>query len=146
MAWSRILAIPARHGWTPNDLNQLTRDWCGAGHWNPDRPYKPIGLLGALLAWHGHENLGQRPAIYDEAREPSSATRRAPHPKLNSNRQLQPKLQRSAPYLDPGEAGSKPSSPGSAIAPVLVTPPRSPSRPRNCRLTLPRGAATGLTG
>lgn len=67
-AWARLLAAPARHGWTPRDLNQLVTDWLGVGHWIPDHPHKPIGLLGAILAWHGPEHLDQRPAAYDDAR------------------------------------------------------------------------------
>lgn len=67
-AWARLLAAPARHAWTPRDLNQLVTDWLGVGHWIPDSPHKPIGLLGAILAWHGPDNLDQRPAAYDDAR------------------------------------------------------------------------------
>lgn len=65
--WSHVLAGPARHGWTPRDLNQLITDWIGTGHWLPDTPHKPIGLLGAILSAHG--NLEERPAVLDEARE-----------------------------------------------------------------------------
>lgn len=69
-AWARILAGPAVHGWTPRDINQLITDWVRTGgHWIPDNPHKPIGLLGAILAWHGRENLADRPAAADEARE-----------------------------------------------------------------------------
>ncbi|KLO34065.1 plasmid replication protein [Mycobacterium intracellulare subsp. chimaera] len=75
-AWAAILAAPARHGWTPRDVNQLVRDWLGVGHWIPDAPHKPIGLLGAMLAWHGAEHLAARPAALDEARE---ASERAAH-------------------------------------------------------------------
>jgi hypothetical protein len=66
-AWSRILARPARHGWTPDDLNVVVSDWLGTGHRIPDNPHKPIGLLGAILAWHA--NLDARPAALDDARE-----------------------------------------------------------------------------
>nr|WP_255525603.1 helix-turn-helix domain-containing protein [Mycolicibacterium sp. BK634] len=65
--WAAILAGPARHGWTPRDLNQLLTDWIGTGHWLPDSPHKPIGLLGKVLATHG--NLEERPAALDVARE-----------------------------------------------------------------------------
>jgi hypothetical protein len=65
--WARILAGPARHGWTPRDLNTLIRDWVGTGHRLPDDPHKPIGLLGAMLAAHG--NLSERPSAYEVARE-----------------------------------------------------------------------------
>ncbi|OBB94634.1 plasmid replication protein [Mycolicibacterium peregrinum] len=69
-AWAAMLAGPARHGWTAGDLNQLITDWLGiTGRRIPDAPYKPIGLLGAILAWHGAENLDDRPAAADEARE-----------------------------------------------------------------------------
>lgn len=68
-AWAAILAGPARHGWTPRDVNQLITDWLGVGHWIPDAPYKPIGMLGAILAWHGPDNLDQRPAAAEIARE-----------------------------------------------------------------------------
>lgn len=50
-------------------MNQLISDWLGVGHWIPDTPHKPIGLLGAILAWHGTDNLDQRPATLDVARE-----------------------------------------------------------------------------
>ena len=66
-AWAPLLAAPARHGWVPRDLNQLVSDWSGVHRWVPDDPYKPIGLLGAMLAWHG--DLQDRPAAADMARE-----------------------------------------------------------------------------
>jgi len=65
--WARILGDAARHGWTPRDVNQLITDWAGTGHWIPDSPHKPIGLLAPMLAAHG--NLAERPAALDEARE-----------------------------------------------------------------------------
>lgn len=68
-AWAAVLAAPAAAGWTPRDLNQLITDWIGVGRYVPDRPYTPIGLLGAILAWHGRDNLAERPAALDEARE-----------------------------------------------------------------------------
>ncbi|MGV7306200.1 helix-turn-helix domain-containing protein [Mycobacterium kansasii] len=68
-AWAAMLAAPAAHGWTPRDLNQLITDWIGVGHWIAARPHKPIGLLGAVLAWHGTDNLDERPAAADMARE-----------------------------------------------------------------------------
>jgi hypothetical protein len=67
-AWAALLVGPAAHGWTPRDLNQLITDWLGVGHWIPDNPHKPIGLLGAILAWHGADNLDDRPAALDDAR------------------------------------------------------------------------------
>ncbi len=65
--WAWVLTEVARHGWTPRDLNQLITDWIGTGHWIPEDPHKPIGLLGAILAAHG--NLQERPSALDEARE-----------------------------------------------------------------------------
>ena len=49
-----MLSEVARHGWTPRDVNQLITDWVGTGHWIPESPHKPIGLLGAILAAHGN--------------------------------------------------------------------------------------------
>jgi hypothetical protein len=65
--WAWVLTGAARHGWTPRDINQLITDWIGTGHWLPDSPHKPIGMLGAILAAHG--NLAERPAALDEERE-----------------------------------------------------------------------------
>lgn len=76
-AWSSILAAPARHGWTPRDLNQVITDWLGVGNWIPDRPHRPIGLLGAVLAWHGRDNLAERPAVLDDARDAEELAQRA---------------------------------------------------------------------
>ena len=78
-AWAAMLAAPAAHGWTPRDLNQLVTDWLGVGHWIPDNPHKPIGLLGAILAWHGADNLTDRPAAADEAREAAEAAAHQVH-------------------------------------------------------------------
>jgi hypothetical protein len=76
-AWAAILAGPAAHGWNPRDVNALIGDWAGVtGARIPDAPHKPIGLLGAMLAWHGAERLGERPAALDEARD---AAARAAH-------------------------------------------------------------------
>lgn len=68
-SWAAMLAAPAAAGWTPRDLNQLITDWLGVGRRIPDAPARPIGLLGAILAWHGADNLAERPAALDEARE-----------------------------------------------------------------------------
>jgi hypothetical protein len=70
-----VLAAPARYRWTARDLNQLVTDWLGVGHWIADRPHKPIGLLGAILAWHGRDNLVDRPAALDDAREAAERNR-----------------------------------------------------------------------
>lgn len=69
-AWAALLAGPALHRWSPRDLNTLIADWAGVTERRiPDRPHKPIGLLGAVLAWHGRDNLDARPAALDEARD-----------------------------------------------------------------------------
>ena len=74
-----MLAGPARHGWMSRDVNQLIRDWIGVRGWLPDAPHKPIGLLGAMLAWHG--DLADRPAAADMAREAAElAAHRVPWP------------------------------------------------------------------
>jgi hypothetical protein len=65
--WAHVLAGAARHGWTPRDVNTLIRDWVSTGHWLPENPHKPIGLLGAMLAAHG--DLANRPSAYEVARE-----------------------------------------------------------------------------
>ncbi|MDA2893434.1 helix-turn-helix domain-containing protein [Mycolicibacterium sp. BiH015] len=65
--WARVLAKVAEHGWTPRDINQAITDWIGTGHWIPETPHKPIGLLGAILAAHG--NPAERPSALEEARE-----------------------------------------------------------------------------
>lgn len=65
--WARVLTKAAQHGWTPRDVNTLIQDWVDTGHWIPDNPHKPIGLLGAILAAHG--DLANRPSAYDVARE-----------------------------------------------------------------------------
>jgi len=62
-----LLTGPARHGWTPRDVNQLITDWIAPATWIPEDPHKPIVLLGAILAAHG--NLQERPSALDDARE-----------------------------------------------------------------------------
>jgi hypothetical protein len=71
--WARVLAGPARHGWTPRDVNTLIHDWVGTGHWLPESPHKPIGLLGAMLATHG--DLTNRPSAYEVMREQEELAR-----------------------------------------------------------------------
>jgi hypothetical protein len=78
-AWAALLAAPAAHGWNARDLNQLVTDWIGVGRWIPDHPHKPIGLLGAMLVWHGADNLAERPAALDEAREAAEHTAHQAH-------------------------------------------------------------------
>ncbi len=68
-SWAAMLAAPAAAGWTPRDLNQLITDWLGVGRRIPDDPARPIGLLGAILSWHGTDNLADRPAAAELARE-----------------------------------------------------------------------------
>jgi hypothetical protein len=72
--WAYVLSDPARHDWSPRDINQLISDWTGTGHWLPERPHKPIGLLGTILAWHG--NVEDRPAAADVAREEAERAER----------------------------------------------------------------------
>ena len=68
-AWTRVLAGPAAHGWCSQDVNQLIRDWTGVKGWIPADPHTPIGLVGAMLTWHGRDRLADRPAALDMARE-----------------------------------------------------------------------------
>jgi hypothetical protein len=68
-----VLKGAARHGWTPRDINQLLTDWVSTGHWLPEAPHKPIGLLGRILAKHG--NLAERPSALDVAREQEELAR-----------------------------------------------------------------------
>jgi hypothetical protein len=79
-AWAALLAAPAAHGWSPRDLNALITDWAAVtGGRIPDHPHKPIGLLGAILVWHGRDNLDQRPAALEEAREAAEAAAHGAH-------------------------------------------------------------------
>lgn len=66
-AWAGVLAAPAAHGWVPQDLDALIADWAGVHGWVPDNPHTAIGLLGAMLAWHGDPAV--RPAAAEMARE-----------------------------------------------------------------------------
>ena len=89
-AWSTLLAGPARHGWTPRDLNQLITDWLATGHSIPENPHKPIGLLGAILTSHG--GLDERPAAADDARvREELAQRRIQRAKVRAERRLHQK-------------------------------------------------------
>lgn len=72
-AWAGVLAKPAAHSWTTDDLNQLISDWAGTHPARlPDSPHKPIGLLGTMIAWHG--DLTQRPNAVNEARDATEWT------------------------------------------------------------------------
>jgi len=63
-AWSALLALPARHGWTAADLNQLLRDHVAEGSVVPDRPNRPVGFVSWLL----HRlDLAERPTIRRDA-------------------------------------------------------------------------------
>jgi len=75
-AWARVLAKPARHGWTAADLNQLVTEYLRAGGRITD-PRKPISVLAFILGRHG--DLGDRPAYYIElqAAEALNAERQA---------------------------------------------------------------------
>jgi hypothetical protein len=76
--WAGVLAGPAAHGWTPDDINQMLREWVRVGgHWMPETPYKPIGLLHTVLAWHG--DLDNPPAAADRAREAADRAAAAAH-------------------------------------------------------------------
>ncbi|HPY26229.1 MAG TPA: helix-turn-helix domain-containing protein [Mycobacterium sp.] len=66
-AWASVLAVPAAAGWVSRDINALIADWAGVHGWVPDNPHTAIGLLGAMLAWHGDPAV--RPAALDVARE-----------------------------------------------------------------------------
>ncbi|WP_454793750.1 hypothetical protein [Mycolicibacterium lutetiense] len=63
-----MLAGPAAHGWTPADLNMALHEWVKVGgNWLPPAPYKPIGLMATVIAWHGE--LADPPAAAERARE-----------------------------------------------------------------------------
>jgi hypothetical protein len=62
-----VLAAPAAAGWVSRDVTALIGDWAGVHGWLPDHPHRPIGLLGAMLAWHGDVTV--RPAAQEMARE-----------------------------------------------------------------------------
>jgi hypothetical protein len=93
-AWAALLAALAAHGWSPRDLNALIGDWAAVGGRRiPDRPHKPIGLLAAMLTWHGRERLAERPAALEEARE--AAERAAHHTHLVAQRAAHAEHQRA---------------------------------------------------
>ncbi|PBA63852.1 hypothetical protein CKJ55_25325 [Mycobacterium avium] len=65
--WARLLAAPAAHGWTPDDLNLAIHEWKTVNRrYLPVTPYRPIGLLGAILRTH---DLAAPPAAMDRARQ-----------------------------------------------------------------------------
>ena len=66
-AWAAVLAAPAAAGWVSRDVNALIADWAGVHGWVPDNPHTAIGLLGAMLAWHGDPAV--RPAAAEMAQE-----------------------------------------------------------------------------
>jgi len=65
--WAPFLALPARHGWTDRDLNQLLTDHHATGHRIPTRPTRPVGFLSWVLTRHG--DLDDRPCALDDARQ-----------------------------------------------------------------------------
>ncbi|MBE5507654.1 repa [Mycobacteroides abscessus] len=69
--WASVLAAPAAHGWTPEDVNTAIREWASVGgKYLPAAPYKPIGLLGAILKARASDaGWDDRPAAAEEARE-----------------------------------------------------------------------------
>ena len=134
-AWAAILAAPAAHGWTPRDLNQLIGDWLGVGYWIADAPHKPIGLLGAILAWHGADNLNQRPAAADIARE--AAELAAEHARVAAGATSVPSMRGHAkppapPSMVPDTRPRAPKPPGWPAAPPGAAPrPRPPKPPHS---------------
>lgn len=72
--WARALAGAADHGWCARDLNQGLRDWQLMGHWVPDDPYRPIGLIGKMLTVLG---LNERPAMVEMVRDQERVERAA---------------------------------------------------------------------
>ena len=77
-AWAAILAAPARAAWTADDLNAAVNEWLASGHHIPDRPPRPIGLVGAILAaYTAHNDLAVRPMAYAEAAAAAAAAERA---------------------------------------------------------------------
>lgn len=64
--WARLLAPAAAMGWTPEDINTMIREWGSVGgHYLPNDPYRPHGLLGAIFKAHG--DLANRPAADAQA-------------------------------------------------------------------------------
>jgi hypothetical protein len=46
----------------------MLREWVNiGGHWMPERPYRPIGLLRTVLSWHG--DLANPPAAAQRQRD-----------------------------------------------------------------------------
>lgn len=66
-AWAGVLAAPAAAGWSSRDINTAIGDWAGVHGWLPEAPHTAIGLLGAILRWHGDVTV--RPAALDDARD-----------------------------------------------------------------------------
>lgn len=68
--WASTLARAETAGWEAADINALITEWQLA-NWLPPNPYRPIGLLRAILATH--TNWSDRPADVDRAREAAEA-------------------------------------------------------------------------
>lgn len=64
--WAALLALPARHGWTDRDLNEMLADHLRRGHRIPTRPERPVGFMSWVLSHHG--DLSDRPCALDDAR------------------------------------------------------------------------------
>ena len=103
-AWARVLSGAAAHGWVSRDVNQLIRDWIGVGHWLPDSPYKPIGLLRAILAWH--TNLEDRPAALDIARDADELAAHRAHLRAQAGAHQDHERARAA-LASPGHAAAR---------------------------------------
>lgn len=71
-AWSGLLALPARHGWTADDLDQLLRGHVAAGSVIPRSPRQPIGFLSWVL---NRADLAQRPTARADARKAATLQR-----------------------------------------------------------------------
>ncbi|ORW07195.1 hypothetical protein [Mycobacterium kyorinense] len=54
----------------------MIHEWAAiSGNYLPESPYRPIGLLGAILRWHG--NLQAPPGAAERARDAERAAVRA---------------------------------------------------------------------
>ncbi|WP_460864784.1 hypothetical protein [Rhodococcus aerolatus] len=70
-AWSGLLALPARHGWTAADLNELLNTHLRAGRVIPPRPDRPVGFLSWLLT---RTDLTTRPTLALDAHRAADYT------------------------------------------------------------------------
>lgn len=67
--WAGLLAKPAAHGWTAEDINVMIREWVTVGgNYLPPEPYRPHGLLGAIFKQYAaDQGLEHRPAAAAQA-------------------------------------------------------------------------------